>query len=254
MKKVQSDEKGIGYDIDKLKFSLDEATWQRAVALYEADKVKRFEIDPFGFSALVEGGKSYHVSVSRRQFDRCSCDCYLGERDELCKHAVAVAIFAVLGGRKLIPEERERHAGIRFSGVIGDLGTHELAEVKRSVSAALRLIRPYEGPSRTWFTYQNALDEGCARIDAILSELPAGRRPSKYLVSLLLRMDKKLCEGGVDDSNGTVGGCMEGIVGLLESFAKADPECIREFEPLAGRQTNFDWEEPLVAIFDSRKK
>ncbi|NTW30303.1 MAG: hypothetical protein HGA33_03425 [Candidatus Moranbacteria bacterium] len=248
---MRSNGEGIGYDIDKLKFSLDESTWQRAVALYEAGKVKGFAEDPFGFSAVVDGGHRYRVSVSRRQFDRCSCDCYLGEHDELCKHAVAVAIFAVLGGRKLGTEERERHAGIRFCGKTGDIGTDELAEMKRSVSSALRLIRPYEGPSRIWFSYQNALDEGCARIDAILSELPAGRRSAKYLISLLLRMDKKLCEGGVDDSNGTVGNCMERIVGLLESFAEADPECIREFAPLAGRSTCFDWEEPLVAIIDS---
>ena len=72
------------------------------------------------------------------------------------------------------------------------------------------------------------------------------------LVKLLLRLDKKLQVGGVDDSNGIVGGFMSEVVEMLEEFAQVDPACIEAFEPLVGIQTCFGWEEPLVRIFDER--
>jgi len=56
--------------------------------------------------------------------------------------------------------------------------------------------------------------------------------------------------GGVDDSNGIVGGLMSEIVALLMEFAQKDPDCIDAFDILCGRETCFDWEMPLVGLFD----
>ncbi|MDP3957213.1 MAG: hypothetical protein Q8Q10_01805 [bacterium] len=241
------------YDLDKIKFSLDQETWKRGVALYEGGKVTEFEADPYGFSAVVHGGHPYRVRVSARRFDEGDCECYLGQNDELCKHMIAVAIFSLLGGKKLTEEERKKQSGIEWNGRIGTLGKDDFARVKKSLTGALRYVKPYNGPSRTWFAYQNSLEEGCNRISAILSDLPAGKETAKLIVDLLLRMDKKLCEGGVDDSDGTVGGCMEEMVALLQEFARADPACIKAFRMLAGRETCFGWEEPLVALVDKKE-
>lgn len=68
---------------------------------------------------------------------------------------------------------------------------------------------------------------------------------AKLLVDMLLRIDKKLCTGGVDDSNGTVGGFMQETVSVLEEYVELDPNCIKAFEKLCGQSTCFDWEEPI---------
>ena len=111
---------------------------------------------------------------------------YLGEQGTLCKHAVALALYAVMGDQPLNKEDKSQ----------------------------------------------------------------LSRQTADILVKLLLRLDKKLQVGGVDDSNGIVGGFMSEVVGMLSDFAQMDPTCIDAFEPLCGKQTCFGWEEPLVRIFD----
>lgn len=71
---------------------------------------------------------------------------------------------------------------------------------------------------------------------------------------MLLRLDKKLCQGGVDDSNGTVGGFVYEVVDMLQEYAKLDSSCIKAFKKLCGQSTCFGWEEPLVKIFDEHEK
>ena len=58
----------------------------------------------------------------------------------------------------------------------------------------------------------------------MVSDLPASEQTTQLLVDMLLRLDKKLCQGGVDDSDGTVGGFMyEQTVEVLKEYAKLDP-------------------------------
>lgn len=93
--------------------------------------------------------------------------------------------------------------------------------------------------------------EGCNRLSAIVSALPVNKQAAQVLVRLLLRLDKKLCVGGVDDSNGIVGGFMSEVVRVLEKFVQIDPQCIGAFKALIGiEETSFGWEEPLVRILD----
>ncbi len=85
---------------------------------------------------------------------------------------------------------------------------------------------------------------------AIISDLPVNLQSTDLLVKLLLRLDKKLC-GGVDDSNGIVGGFMGEIVQILEEYAQIDIVCIKAFKSLIGIGTTcFGWEEPLVRLYD----
>ena len=88
------------FDLDKIKFATDEQTFKRAVDLYESGKVKKIQVEHGSYSAIVEGGQNYQVSISARQYDDGDCDCYMGKNNYLCKHMVAVAIQTVLGGKK----------------------------------------------------------------------------------------------------------------------------------------------------------
>lgn len=239
------------YNLEKIKFGTDGPTFTRAVDLYEAGKVTNFKPVARGFSAVVIGTKPYHVFVSARHYDKGNCECYLGQRDVLCKHIVAVAIHAVKRGEPLTDREKQSISEEpKFSGRLGKLSKEELTEIKQSIREAMRRIKPYSGPSKIWFKYQNSLSEGCRRLSAIISELPASKQTAAMLVELLLRLDKKLSQGGVDDSDGTVGGFMYGIVEVLKEYAKADPRCIKAFKKLCEQETCFEWEDLLVRIYD----
>ena len=240
------------YDLDKIKFATDEPTYKKAVDLYESGKVTKFREGIGAYSAVVLGTKPYRVSVEARQYGLANCDCYLGENDTLCKHMVAVAIYAVMGGKKLSKEDKELVSSPVCSGRLGELSKEELAIIKKDISLAIKYIKPYNVPSRLWFAYQNSLDEGCARLSKLVSELPVSEQVAKLLVDMLLRLDKKLCIGGVDDSNGTVGGFVYEVVDILKELIKLDPKCVKSFEKLCGQKTCFGWEEPLVKIFDEQ--
>lgn len=241
------------YDLDKIKFATDGPTFERAVGLYEKGKVIKFIEDFKGYSAIVLGTQPYYVYVSARHYDHGHCDCYLGRNDTLCKHMVAVAIYAVMGGKKLSQEDKESVSSPKCSNKLGELSKEELRLTKKSITSAIRYIKAYVGPSRTWFAYQNSLCEGCARLSKLVSDLPVSEQTAKLLVDMLLRLDKRLCTGGVDDSDGTVGGFIQEVVLMLQEYAKLDSKCIKVFKKLCGQETCFGWEEPLVNILDSKR-
>lgn len=240
------------FNLDKIKFATDRPTFERAIKLYESGKVMQFKENYGGYSAVVLGTHPYHVSVSNRHYDHGNCDCYLGQRDTLCKHMVAVAIYAVMDGKLLKDEDKEVISNPECSGNLGELNKKDLSENKKAITQAMRCIKAYEGPSRIWFAYQGRLDEGCARLSKIVSKLPVSKQTADLLVSTLLRLDKKLCTGGVDDSNGTVGGFIQEVVSMLEEYVKLDPNCIKSFKKLCGQSTCFGWEESLVRMFDEK--
>jgi len=240
------------YDLDKIKFATDGPIYKRAVDLYEKGKVTQFKEGIGTYSAVVLGTKPYRVSVEARRYGLATCECYLGQRNILCKHIAAVAIYAVMGGKSLGKDDKELVIQQKGSNKKGELSTEELLETKKAITSAMRYIKPYRGPSRIWFTYQNSLDEGCARLSNLISQLPVSVQTARLLVDLLLRLDKKLCTG-VDDSNGTVGGFIQDVVGMLQEYAKLDPQCINTFEKLCHKETCFGWEAPLVKIFDERE-
>lgn len=236
------------YDLDKIKFSTDGPTFERAVGLIEKGKVTKFKKDFGGYSATVLGTEPYEVSVSAQHHDRGNCTCYLGREDVLCKHMVAVAIYAITGGRKLTEEDKKLVSEPVSSGKLGELEKADLAKVKKTITDAMRYIKAYDGPSRTWFAYQNSLSEGCNRLSKIISELPVCVTTTKLLVDLLLRLDEKVSRGGIDDSDGEVGGFMEETVAVLQEYAKLEPKCAKAFEILKSRETCFGWEEPLLKL------
>ncbi len=234
------------YDIEKIKFGTDSRTYEKAVALYNSGKVTKFKEALDGCSAIVMGTKPYRVYVSNRHYDRGLCECYLGQNETLCKHLVATAIYTVLGGKKMSADDMTLIIGPKCSGKLATLSKEDLSLVKKSITTAMRYIKSYEGPSRTWFAYQDSLYEGCSRLSKIVSDLPVGRQSAKLIIETLLRLDDKLSFGGVDDSDGTVGGFIMEVVGVLEEYVKLDLSCKEEFEVLRGRGTCFGWEENLL--------
>ena len=240
------------YNLDKIKFATDEPTFEKAVGLYENGKVTQFKEELNGFFATVLGTKPYRVYVDDRHYDQGDCECYLGQKDMLCKHMVAVAIYALMKGEPLTEEDKQLVGSPVCSGRLGELSKEELAVTKKSITSAMRYVKPYHGPSRIWFAYQDSLSEGCNRLSVIVSELSVSEQTAKLLVNMLLRLDKKLCEGGVDDSDGTVGGFIEEVVLMLQEYVKLDSSCIKTFKKLCGQSTCFGWEEPLVKLFDEQ--
>ncbi|MBI2630772.1 hypothetical protein HYW73_00960 [Candidatus Nomurabacteria bacterium] len=236
------------YDLDKIKYATDAPTFEKAVDLYDKGKVTKFEEGIGAYSAVVMGTKAYRVSVETRRYDYGHCECYLGQNDTLCKHMVAVAIYAVMGGKKLSDEDKRLVSQALCSGRLGELSKSELIATKKAITADMRYIKSYEGPSRTWFAYQSSLSEGCNRLSKIVSELPVSRQTVKVLVDMLLRLDDRLCRGGVDDSDGTVGGFIEEAVQALKEYAKLDPSSAKAFNDLKNKETCFGWEEPLLDI------
>lgn len=236
------------YDLDKIKFATDGPTFEKAVSLYEDGTVTEFKDTSFTFTATVLGTQPYKVFVSSKNYDMGGCECYLGKNNTLCKHMVTVAIYAVLSGRKLTAEEKQQINTPVCSGKLGKFSDGELKAVKAAISTAMRYIKPYEGPSRIWFAYQDTLVEGCNRLSAIVSVLPVSEQTARLLIDLLLRLDKKLSVGGVDDSDGTVGGFIEEVVSLLKEYARLDPSCTAAFYKLKDKVTCFSWEEPLLEL------
>ncbi|TSC56015.1 MAG: Uncharacterized protein Greene071421_34 [Parcubacteria group bacterium Greene0714_21] len=228
------------YDLEKIKFATDEPTFEKAVNAYESRKVTQWTEELNGFFATVLGTKPYRVYVDSHRYDRGSCECYLGQNDTLCKHMVAVAIYAVMGGRKLSDEDKRPVSQVTCSGRLGALSKEELSTTKKSITGAMKYIKPYNGPSRIWFSYQNSLSEGCNRLSKIVSELPVSEQTTKLLIDMLLRLDDKLCRGGVDDSDGTVGGFIEETVRVLKEYTKLDSSCAKAFNELKGKETCFD--------------
>lgn len=237
------------YDLEKIKFGIDDGTWSKALSLYESGKVKNFQDTDFTWVADVQGTDLYKVIVSKKKYSDGDCTCYLGQNDTLCKHMIAVAIYGLKKGQPLTNDEKSQHNKITFSGRIGEITQANLSLIKLKINGAMRYIKAYTGPSRIWFAYQDSLTEGYNRLAAIFSTLPANQQTTNLIIKTLLRLDEKLTTGGVDDSDGTVGGFIEEAVNLLIAFAKINPECIKEFGLLRGRQTCFGWEEPLLKFY-----
>lgn len=235
------------FDLNKIKFSTDEPTYKRAVELYESGKVTRFKEGIASFAAVVLGTKPYRVSIEAKDYNYGSCECYLGQNNILCKHMVATAIYAILRGRELSDEEKTQITNPVLSGILGELEPDELKQIKRDVTKAVTCIKYYRGPSRTWFSYQNSLDEGVNRLSTIISKLPVSEQTANLNINMLLRLDRKL-QSGVDDSNGTVGGFIQEAVNVLKEYTKLDKTTIKSFKKLKGLKTCFGWEENLVKM------
>lgn len=241
------------FTLDTIKFGTDKRTLEKAFKLYEDGKVTQVKEGIRSYGGTVLGTQPYKVSVEARRYDYADCTCYLGKNDEFCKHMVALAIYVVKNGQPLTDEDQKIYHTPTCSGKAGELTQDELRETKKTISYCMRYIKPYHGPSRLWFSYQNSLAEGCNRLAKVISELPVSKQTADLLVNVMLRLDRKLTDGGVDDSDGTVGDFIEELVGVLFEFVRLQPECVKSIGKLRNQSTCFDWEEPLLELLETRE-
>jgi len=204
--------------------------FDRAQELFEDGKVKKIIETPHGYSANVQGTHLYHVSISDQHIDRSDCDCYMGQNDELCKHILALGI-AVLHKSGKIEEKNDPPAN--------------LEEVKQQVGQGMRKFKPYHGPSSIWFSYQRDLNVGTGYILDAVENLPPSEENAKYLWALVLKLCHKYSTGGIDDSNGTIGNCIQEIVLQCGKYAKEKPELKPLIEKFTQDNTGFSFEEIL---------
>lgn len=243
----------ISFDINKIKFSVDEKTFARGLKLYESGAVSNFDDVGAFVTAYVQGTERYAVSVSKKSFKRAGCNCYVGQRDNICKHVVALGLYAVYGGGKIAESEADVVEYAVCNSVVRELSDVEIAELKKSITDAVKYIMPYRGPSSTWFADQDSLDEGCRRMRALISKVPVSLKSADILVKLLIRLDKKIL-GGVDDSNGIVGGFMYEIIAVLKEFAKIKPDIVKAFKQLYKYKEQgscFGFEDELLECIDA---
>lgn len=172
------------FTFDKIKYGVDKVTYQKAISLYEQGKVTNFVDDEYTFSAVVMGTKPYKVYITPRKYDEGDCECYLGQHVVLCKHIIALAIFVLKRGKKLTTEEKEQITAPKSTGILKELSDRKIKVIKLQITASIRHIKSYEGPSRIWFAYQDSLVEGCNRLSEIICKLPVGMHSAEIIVDL----------------------------------------------------------------------
>lgn len=222
------------FTFQDIKYSANEAMFQRAKELFESGKIQNLEENSYGYSAKVQGSSIYQVELSYKNIDQGYCDCYMGEQDILCKHLLAVGL-----------------AVLNISGKVnetGNISPKNLPEVKLLVSKAFKKIKPYEGPSKIWFSYQRSLEVSAGEILEATQNLLANKENADYLWKLVMKLSYKIAYTGIDDSNGTIGNCIFEIVQQLGKFAKQKPELKPILQKFTQMDTGFGFEEELAEL------
>jgi len=236
--------KGIPqFTVSEIQLGVGDSEFKKAFALYKKGAVKHIKEDFFGYSAIVSGTHDYVVNINLTSYDRGNCNCYLGEKDQLCKHMLALAIAIVYKYRPDDTEEIKQPLDQAVcSGEIREITKGEIRNIKIEISEGVSLIRAYSGPSSKWFQYQDSLIKGSRLILFALSKLPVCEKTVMICIDLLKKLDKKLLKGGVDDSDGTIANLMEQIVEVLNLCVDFDEKLKKYIKLNLPKGEVFDWE------------
>lgn len=214
----------------------------KALALYTKGAVTGIKKVFSGFTATVSGTHEYEVRVDSSAYDRGNCTCYIGQKDELCKHMLSLAIALVYKYRpndtKMIEQPLDQAV---CSGDVRNMTKEESDTAKKEISTALTFIKSYNGPSSRWFYYQDALAKGSRLVLLALSNIPICKDSVMLCIHTLKKLDKKVLRG-VDDSDGTVGELMCEIVELLNMFVSSDTALKDYIAKKLPKGESFDWE------------
>jgi hypothetical protein len=210
------------FTIVDIQLGVGDFEFNKAFVLYQKGAVNNIKEDFLGYKAIVSGTHDYEVSVSLSSYDRGGCNCYIGQKDELCKHMLALAIALVY---KYRPDDIEKIEDpldqAVCSGETRDITAEESENFKLEIKNALSLIKSYNGPSSKWFQYQDSLIKGSRLILFAISKIPVCEDSAMLCIDTLKKLDKKLLKG-VDDSDGTVSGMMFEIVEVLNMYVDSD--------------------------------
>jgi hypothetical protein len=212
-----------------VRYATDDSIIARGEALYKKGKVRLGVCDEKGYSAIVEGTQPYTVWLSARALDHGDCDCYMGQQAQYCKHLLALA-FLVLHETGTTNQQNQPLTE---------------TEAKLQIATGAKKFTAYTGPSRVWFAYQQRLAVGAGMIHGALPFLPNDQKTIGYLWKLILRVSRKLSHGGVDDSDGTVGSCIDAIIERVVDITKTDKKFLRYAREHCVEDTGFGFEEEL---------
>ena len=227
--------KGIRFTYEDLVSGVNERIFARARALCKTDKVTDFRLTYRGdLTALVHGTERYSVLVSRTAFDHGSCTCYMGEEGELCKHMIAVALIGLQKEGTLDPSYAPEK-------------TFADDDPQKRVGRGIRKVVSYDGPSRIWWSYQRKLDTAAYLIRQGTDQLEPSLLHAKFIWKAILTLSDKLATGGVDDSNGTIGGAVDHLVSALAHMAHTDPK-IMAYAMTCTEDTGFGFEDDLARL------
>ncbi len=230
------------YTIPDIQLGVGDSEFNKGLKLYEKGAVKKISDSFSGFRAIVSGTHEYHVGVSIEAYDRGICDCYVGQKNELCKHMIALAIAVVY---KYRPKDTEsiKHPVDQAvcSGIVRDATQNELDKAKSEINKGMSFLKRFSGPSSKWFQYQDSLVRGSRFILLALSKLPVCEKSVMICINTLKRLDRKAC-GGIDDSDGTIGDLMLKLVEVLNLFVSFDPNIKPFIKKKLPKGQIFDWE------------
>lgn len=217
----------------EVRYSVDDAMFERARKLFISGNVQNYRRDLAGYMADVVSTQTYSVYVSNRAIDYGSCNCYMGQNDTLCKHMIALGL-AALHDAKLVDD----------IGKTVQAPPSTLQDRKQLVTAGLKKIKGYDGPSSTWFAYQNKLDIGAAMIHEAMLGLEPTKENANFLWDIVKRIDRKL-QSHVDDSNGTVWPVASEAVATLANWVNENLELREVIKDFTTHKTSFGYAEEL---------
>jgi len=216
--------------------------FEKGMLLYKKGAVNNIEKDFSCFRAIVSGTHDYEVSVDVSSYDRGDCNCYIGQKDELCKHMIALAIALVYKYKpddtKTIDHPLDQAV---CSGYVRDITQEELDVAKTEIKEGIAFVKSYSGPSSKWFQYQDSLTKGSRLILLAISKIPVCEVSVMLCIDTLKKVDKKILKG-VDDSDGTVGEMMCQIVEVLNLFVSFDKSLKGFIRKRLPKGEAFDWE------------
>ncbi len=238
------------FTLQDIQLETDAPTYKKALKLHEDGLITKYIKGSFRISAEIRGTDLYDAWIDIRNYETGDCTCYLGQNGYICKHMIALAIHYLLKNNPSQNTKAPADDSDAFNVVheLRELTKEEEVVWKEDIKKAMTYIKSYTGPSKGWFLYQNKLDAGTKAVRIAIAKLPISKTSAKLLITLALKLDTKLQIGGIDDSNGTVGNCIEYIVETLINFSMEDASVVKEFKKLEGIQTCFGWEEQLLRI------
>lgn len=230
------------FNLQDIQISVGDKEFNKGLELYKNNSVKNITGSFKEYTATVVGTSKYNVVIDSNSFDRGNCNCFLGQKDILCKHMIALAIAVVYTYKpddmSMIATPLDRAV---CSGEIREISEKEIEKFKLEIKNGMSHIKSYSGPSSKWFQYQNSLIIGSRIILLAVSRLPVCEKSALLCINLLKRLDKKLL-GPVDDSDGTVGELMCQIVVVLNMFSDSNPELKQYIKNKMPKGESFDWE------------
>lgn len=95
----------VKFDINELLNRAGEVTFAKGIALVKSQSVHHLHLEDGDVLATVEGTLSYKVQLTNDSPIECHCTCPAAEYQDVCKHAVAVAMQANITPQEIIDEK-----------------------------------------------------------------------------------------------------------------------------------------------------